>query len=139
MPYHVYAIKLDRHSFAPPKAFRAQNPHIEWERLLPEGLRYYYVGQSAHEPDCRFAQHKQCHGPQIKFQCLCKGGLGKRRAARKLITKNRSNKYVREYGLYLARKEFAHFRPMKSRDEALEIEAVLAQSLRRKGHAVYFN
>jgi len=95
VPYFVYAIRLDRELMGdrPPKAFRDQNWHMDWDYPLHDECEYYYVGQSAHTPQCRFEQHKHCHGPALKFKCICK--------IRSTITKSRSNRFVRKYGLFL--------------------------------------
>ena len=137
--YHVYVIELHGKRFRKKleeggaKKFREHNPHI-WG---PSGLgitkktRFYYVGQSAHEPKCRFRQHKRCHGQKILFECKCSCGP-------LTIVKNRSNAYVREFGTMLRKWKYNEYNPIQSRDEALKKEKEIAKDIRLEGHAAYF-
>lgn len=75
-------------------------------------LPCFYVGQSCHPPETRFWQHK-------------KGYKG--------------NYFVKKFGLGLCPHLYEGFNPIATRKEAESIEAVLAESLRRKGHGVWFN
>lgn len=136
MPYYVYAIRLDREAMTlkrgkPPHKFCDQNDHIDWQYPLHDGCDFFYVGQSAHKPECRFAQHKECHGWNINFKCKC----GKRRP----ITQNRSNRFARDYGLFLSYGLFERYNPIKTRAAAEKAEAALAGELKANGHAVYYN
>jgi len=133
MPYYVYIIRLDREAMTdkPPKRFREQNKHIDWDYPLHDGCNFYYVGQSAHSPDCRFEQHRQCHGPNIAFDCQCTIG--------NTITKNRSNSFARKYGLFLQRRKYKKYNPIKTRAQAEDMEGWLADKLRQDGHCAYFN
>ncbi len=140
MPYYVYAIRLDRDAMIrrtgkPPHKFCDQNDHIDWDYPLHDGCDFYYVGQSMHKPECRFAQHKECYGWRIKFTCQCGNARGKG----KVITQNRSNRFARDYGLFLSHSLFEHHNPIKSRAVAEKLEAQLASELRSNGHAAYYN
>ena len=132
MPYHVYVVELDPEKFNPPKRFRKQNDHI-WG---PDGngpdkdTQFFYVGQSAHEPYCRFNIHKQCFGKEIHYECECSFGP-------RIVTKSMSNYWVREYGQWLRKRTFSHYIAIKTQEEALGMEEFLAEKLRGQGHASY--
>ena len=97
-------VELDPEKFNPPKRFRKQNDHI-WG---PDGngpdkdTQFFYVGQSAHEPYCRFNIHKQCFGKDIHYECECSFGP-------RIVTKSMSNYWVREYGQWLRKRKFSHY------------------------------
>lgn len=124
MPYYVYVIELES-AVAKIGRFRERNPDMEI------GAPCYYVGQTAHEPDCRYRQHKECHGPVIKFTCICARPLGD-------FSKNLSNRYARKFGLWLKREKFERYNPIKTRKEAERIEKVLALKLRNEGAGVWW-
>lgn len=69
-----------------------------------------YVGSSYRSPDERFDQHKQGY---------------------------RSNRFAREFGARLLPDVFDQYNPIPSRGEAEELEAYLADRLRKKGWAVW--
>ena len=125
-------VELDSEKFNPPKRFRKQNDHI-WG---PDGsgsdkdTQFFYVGQSAHEPYCRFNIHKQCFGKDIHYECKCSFGP-------RIVTKSMSNYWVREYGQWLRKRKFSHYNPIKTQEEALRMEEFLAEKLRGQGHASY--
>ena len=68
-----------------------------------------YVGMSGLTPDQRFQNHK--------------AGI-------------KANRYVKRYGLHLMRPLYRHLNPM-SYQQAVEWEVELAESLRRRGYAVW--
>ncbi|MCX5787557.1 MAG: hypothetical protein NTX64_03470 [Elusimicrobia bacterium] len=124
MPYYVYVVALDP-AVKKSARFRDRNPG------LASDAPCYYVGQSAHEPDCRYRQHKECHGPVIRFSCICAKPLGD-------FSRNLSNRYVREYGRFLKRELYEHHNPMRTRAEAERREAGLASELRAQGCGVWW-
>ena len=69
----------------------------------------YYVGMTGHTPRKRFNQHKANY---------------------------KSNRFAREYGLWLRKKKFKKYNPMTF-EQAVEREKQLADDLRAKGHAVW--
>ena len=69
-----------------------------------------YVGQTARTPEERLEQHRAGH---------------------------KSNRYARRYGLRLRDKLTANRGPFGTREEALAAESALADSLRRRGYAVW--
>ena len=74
MSYFVYVVELDNDNFKLPNKFKKDNPHI-WdesgEKISSENPKMFYVGQSAHDPECRFSQHKHCFGENIEHSCIC--------------------------------------------------------------------
>lgn len=71
-----------------------------------------YVGQTAKDPDDRFDQHK--------------AGI-------------KANRYAKKYGLRLRYKLFEKYNPIATREEAEYKEELLAEHLRKRGFAVWWN
>ena len=138
LPYYVYVIELDPSAFIPDRKFRNKNPHIWGEGgsglVTPE--RFFYVGQSAHEPACRFEQHKECFGEDIFFECIC-GMECSCCAGPHIITRKMSNKYVREHGMWLRRRKYQRHNPMDTQEKSKSKEEDIAEKLRREGNAAY--
>jgi len=105
MPYYVYVIELDKDVIISRK-FRKHNPSMN-----PK-LPFFYVGQSYHQPEVRFQQHKKGY---------------------------KANRFVKRYGLRLCHRKFKKYNPIKTREEAEAIEQYLTQKLRSKGHGVWSN
>jgi predicted GIY-YIG superfamily endonuclease len=74
-----------------------------------DGRAGYYVGMTGLTPEQRFKNHK---------------------------TGIKAARVVKAYGVRLVPKLFAHLNPMPY-EKALEMEAMLAESLRKRGYAVY--
>ncbi|MFC1678777.1 hypothetical protein ACFL2T_00960 [Elusimicrobiota bacterium] len=125
MPYHVYVIELDPAVAWEVKRFRERNPEMD------PGGRCYYVGQSVHEPDCRYRQHRLCHGKNVSFDCICDAGT-------RPVSKNVSNRYVRKYGMWLKRVLFERHNPLRTRKQAEALEESLALKLQSQGHGVWW-
>ena len=105
MPYNVYVVELDKEVLKSRK-FRKHNPHMN-----PK-LACFYIGQTSHDPEVRFKQHK---------------------------TGYKANRFVKKYGLRLSRRKFKKYNPIKTREEAEKIERKLTDKLRKKGHGVWSN
>jgi predicted GIY-YIG superfamily endonuclease len=105
MTYNVYVIELDRQVLYS-KKFREKNPNMNTRRTC------YYIGQTTHDPNIRFKQHK---------------------------TGYKANRYVKKYGLRLRPRKFNKYNPIQRREEAEHIERCLTEKLRRKGHGVWSN
>ena len=103
--FFVYVIGLDL-SVLENKKFLKKNPKYI------EGKPCVYVGQSAHTPDVRFAQHREGY---------------------------KSSSFPKKYGLYLRNKLFANLNPISSREEAEVAEEQLAKKLKRRGYGVWWN
>ena len=105
MPYYVYVIELDKEVIKS-KKFRNKNPNMNPKRVC------YYVGQTYHNPEVRFKQHKSGY---------------------------KSNSFVKKYGLYLCKRKYQKYNPIKTREEAEILEQRLTKKLRLKGHGVWSN
>ena len=105
MPYYVYVIELDKEVIKS-KRFKKCNPNLDAKKPC------FYVGQTCHDPDTRFKQHKDGY---------------------------KSNSFVIKYGLRLKRNIYNKFNPINTRKEAERIEKELAGVLRQKGHGVWSN
>jgi len=103
MQYHVYVIELDK-DVMKSKKFRQQNPDMNPRKAC------FYVGQTCHDPDIRFTQHKQGY---------------------------KANSFVKRYGLYLRKRKYKKYNPIKTREQAERIEEELTEKLRKKGHGVW--
>ena len=103
LPYNVYVIELDK-AVMVSKKFREKNPHMN------PRLAFYYVGQTIHDPQTRFKQHKAGY---------------------------KANSFVRKYGLRLVPRKFRKYNPVEKREEAEFLEQWLAEKLRNKGHGVW--
>jgi hypothetical protein len=103
--FFVYVIGLDL-SVLENKKFLKKNPQYI------DGMPCVYVGQSAHTPDVRFAQHREGY---------------------------KSSSFPKKFGLYLRNKLFEKVNPLASREEALVAEEQLAKKLIRRGYGVWWN
>ncbi len=72
----------------------------------------FYVGQTYHSPDIRFQQHKDGY---------------------------KANRFVKEYGLCLRKDIYELFNPIKTRDEAEQIEQAITEKLRELGYGIWSN
>ena len=111
---NLYVIRLgksdDGRSVLDDRRFIARNPHYRRRTFL--GKPCVYVGQTAHDPEVRFRQHKE-------------GGL-------------LASPIANKYGRYLMKKEYEQLNPVPA-SEAEEREEALALRLQRKGYAVWWN
>jgi predicted GIY-YIG superfamily endonuclease len=105
MPYNVYVIELDKKVLTS-KKFREKNPHMNTQKTC------FYVGQTTHDPETRFKQHKDGY---------------------------KANSYAKKYGLRLEPRIYTRFNPIAKRKEAERIEQWVALKLREKGHGVWSN
>ena len=105
MAYNVYVIELDREVLNS-KKFREKNPHMKKRKSC------YYVGQTTHDPETRFSQHKAGY---------------------------KANRFVKKYGLRLVHKKYQKYNPIKKRVEAEAVEKWLTKRLRKKGYGVWSN
>ena len=105
MAYNVYVIELDKEVLNS-KKFRVKNPNMN------PRLACFYVGQTTHDPNTRFKQHKEGY---------------------------KANRFAKKYGFRLVPKIFSHFNPIAKRKDAERIEQWIAKKLREKGHGVWSN
>ena len=103
LPYYVYVIRLDD-IVIKSKKFQKENPDMN------PHLSCFYVGQSAHEPEVRFWQHKKGY---------------------------KSNYFAENFGLGLCPQFYSECNPISSRKKAEALETYLTRFLREKGHGVW--
>lgn len=102
---NLYVIRLHPSVWRTERNFRERNPNYR------PGKPCVYVGQTAHQPGCRFQQHKN------RFK---------------------ASKIARKYGNCLLESEFAGWNPVP-KDKAEGQERALAQKLQSKGYGVWWN
>ena len=105
MVYNVYVIELDKEVLSS-KKFREKNP------CMNTGKACFYVGQTIHDPETRFKQHKAGY---------------------------KANRFAKKYGVRLVPQIFSKFNPIAKRKEAEYIEQWITEKLREKGHGVWSN
>ena len=110
--HNVYVIELDSRVWRESSKFRAANLHFKG------GTSCLYVGMTSHSPQERFKKHKTGYRTKKGIKI--------------------SSKIVEKYGMYLRPSLYAHFNPL-SRLEAVLLEKNLANSLKRRGYAVWWN
>ena len=140
--YHIYVIELRREVLV-------EKPDFPYSGRLPDDKRVYYVGQTAHSPECRFFQHTAERPPNRMYDCTCNLGVNpsNERKQRKFPKKV---KFV--FGYVIKLLELSDHNPSVRTDgfafpgsataqksEALEIEKACGEALRLQGHAVYWN
>jgi len=123
--YYVYVIELDPEAKDRPQ-WSAQNPDQTTEQC-------FYVGQSSHEPECRFAQHAAPR--RSEFLCRCSSRPGSVVNAYQI---GRAQ-FARDLALRLRPDLYEEMNPLDSQDEAKQAEASLAALLRDQGHGAWSN
>ncbi len=112
LTHHVYVVELHKRVWSERKKFRDANPHYRGV------MGCLYVGMSFHTPQERFDKHKSGYRNKKGYKI--------------------SSPYVEKYGLYLRSTLFSHFNPL-TRNDAVRLEKNLAESLRKRGYAVWWN
>tara|TARA_B100000029_G_C17436541_1_gene909868 strand:- start:62 stop:544 length:483 start_codon:yes stop_codon:yes gene_type:complete len=132
---HVYVIELksevlEERDFAPDFCRKKYEPKV---------TKCLYVGQSKHQPYCRYKQHiAKRSRPRTAFVCKCSG------KNKKILFhfSNKGNKHTKKYykkGAILG-ELFKHLNPVIGDTQyRRKVEKELAQDLRAKGHAVHSN
>jgi len=110
--HNVYVVELDKKVWTDSWKFRSANPHY---RGVSQCL---YVGMTSHHPEERLEKHKRGYRNKKGIKI--------------------SSWYVEKYGKYLRPSLYAPLNPL-TRNQAKKIESSLAQSLRKRGYAVWFN
>ena len=112
LSHNVYVIELSRRVWDESKKFRTANPQYKGKREC------LYVGMTAHSPNERFTKHIKGH---------------RNKKGHKV-----SSRVVEKYGLYLRPSLYKGFNPM-TREDAARLERQLAESLKKRGYAVWWN
>ncbi|MBX2817883.1 MAG: hypothetical protein KTR24_17890 [Saprospiraceae bacterium] len=110
--YSVYVVELSRKVWSESWKFRQANPHYMG------ALECLYVGMTSLSPKERLSKHKS--------------------AARSKKGHKLSSWYVEKYGLYLRPSLYQGLNPL-SKDDASKMEEQLAEELRKRGYAVWWN
>ncbi|WP_024480641.1 GIY-YIG nuclease family protein [Cellulophaga baltica] len=111
--YRIYVIELQKKVFTENWRFRAANPQFNGV------LECVYVGMTSKTPKERLEQHKTGY---------------RNKKGHKL-----SSAIVQKYGSYLRPNLYNHIPILKTKQEGLKMEELVALELRRKGYAVWFN
>jgi len=111
--YCLYVIELRKTVFSENRKFREINPQFNGV------LECLYVGVTSKTPAIRFEQHK------------------KRLKSKKGLTI--ASSLVYKYGMYLRPGLYQHLATFATLQEALNAEKLLAESLRRRRYAVWYN
>jgi len=112
LSHNVYVVELSSTVWSENWKFRSANPHYK-------GIAgCLYVGMTSNSPQERFRKHK----------------MGYRSKKGVKISSN----IVEKYGIYLRPSLYAELNPM-TRMRAVKMEERLANSLRRRGYAVWWN
>jgi len=112
LSHSVYVIELDQKVWTESRKFRAANPTYK-------GIRpCLYVGMTSKSPQERFKQHVTGYRNSKGYKL--------------------SSSIVHKYGKMLRPSLYANFNPM-TRSEATSMERDLANSLKKRGYAVWWN
>ena len=133
--YSVYVIELKKTIWIKEAGFRKKNPHLTKEY----NGKCYYVGQTSHQPECRYKQHvsKRRDTPGSMFICGC---FTEKPRKREFTSKNKPGRFVKEYHMKGGLRPiiYAQLNPVGETKEVAEIaEKSLAQQLRNQGFAVH--
>ncbi len=112
LSHNVYVVELSSKVWTDNWRFRAANPHY---RGMAGCL---YVGMTSHSPQERFKKHKNGYRTKKGVKI--------------------SSYIVEKYGLYLRPSLYSELNPM-TRMRAVKMEERLAESLRKRGYAVWWN
>jgi len=124
--HRVYVVELRSEVTERPR-FKRKNRG--W--VSGEGKRCFYVGMSAHDPECRYRQHKFEVKEDVLFECDCPNDAKPR-------LNPGANALVLEFGVGLRPEFYEHIEPIKTRVEAEAEEERVGELLQREGHAAYW-
>lgn len=110
--HNVYVVELSKRVWSESKKFRDANPQYRGMQCC------LYVGMTAHSPQERFKKHITGHRNKRGYKV--------------------SSRFVEKYGLYLRPSLYAHLNPL-SKTRATDMEEELANLLKKKGFAVWWN
>lgn len=110
--YNIYVIELDQKVWSERKKFRTANPHFKGK------LECLYVGMTSNTPEVRFHKHKTGHRNRKGIKV--------------------SSAIVEKFGICLRPSLYERFNPM-DKEKAIRMEKELAESLRKRGYAVWWN
>lgn len=110
--HNVYVVELDKAVWSKSKKFRDANPQYK-------GLMCcLYVGMTSHSPQERYQKHKSGYRNRKGFKI--------------------SSSFVEKYGICLRPSLYTSLNPL-TRNDASQLEKDLANSLKKRGYAVWWN
>lgn len=112
LSHNVYVVELSSRVWSESKKFREANRHYKGT------MGCLYVGMTAHSPNERFKKHLTGHRNKKGYKV--------------------SSKFVEKYGIYLRPTLYNKFNPL-TREDAAVLERQLAESLKKRGYAVWWN
>jgi hypothetical protein len=112
LTHNVYVVELSSRVWSDSKKFREANRHYKGT------MGCLYVGMTAHSPNERFKKHLTGHRNKKGYKV--------------------SSKFVEKYGIYLRPTLYNKFNPL-TREDAAILERQLAESLKKRGYAVWWN
>ncbi len=110
--HHVYVVELDRKVWSDSQKFRSANMHYKGM------MGCLYVGMTGLNPQQRYEKHKKGHRNKKGIKI--------------------SSWFVEKYGICLRPSLYSSFNPL-TRPEASQLEKNLANSLKKRGYAVWWN
>lgn len=110
--YHVYVVELSKRVWTENRKFRDANPQYNGV------LECLYVGMTSHTPEERYKKHKSGYRNKKGYKI--------------------SSNIVEKYGLYLRPSLYNDYNPL-TKSEAIKMEVWLANQLKKKRYAVWFN
>ena len=110
--YSVYVIELSKKVWTESKKFRDANPQFNGV------LECLYVGMTSKTPQERYKQHKEGYRTKRGHKI--------------------SSSFVEKYGLYLRPSLYSEYNPL-TKQEAVKMEEYLANELKKKRYAVWWN
>lgn len=110
--HNVYVVELDRKVWSDSEKFRDANPQYKGM------MGCLYVGMTAHSPQERYKKHKTGYRTKKGIKI--------------------SSYYVEKYGKFLRPHLYTQFNPLTKADAA-QLEKDLANSLKKRGYAVWWN
>ena len=138
--YHVYIIELIREVLEDFSRF-------PYDGDLPPDKKVFYVGYTAHSPECRYFQHTADQPEDKMFECTCFPDKPKKFKKRVKYIRNKEKRY--DVGLLNWKKTLNpivrvdgptfHGSARQQKQTAMEFEQFLGETLRLAGHAVYWN
>ncbi len=112
LSHHVYVVELDKRVWRESKKFRNANLHYRGASSC------LYVGMTSHTPEERFNKHINGYRNKKGIKI--------------------SSNFVEKYGRYLRPSLYAPLNPL-TKARAISLEASLAESLKKRGYAVWWN
>lgn len=112
LSHNVYVVELDKKVWSESRKFREANPQYRGMQCC------VYVGMTSHSPKERFDKHITGYRTKKGIKI--------------------SSRFVEKYGKYLRPSLYARFNPL-SKSAAADLERQLANSLKKRGYAVWWN